>query len=110
MARYKYEGRDRKKIRTGIAVANSRKEAVAKLRDEGIRVIEIREMPATTLQKDITFGNPVKRDQFIMFLRQFSTLMRAGVTIVDSIHILSQQVESKALIKALSEIAEELRK
>lgn len=110
MARYKYEGRDRKKIRTGIVVANSRKEAVAKLRDEGIRVIEIREMPATTLQKDIVIGNPVKRDQFIMFLRQFSTLMRAGVTIVDSIHILSQQVESKPLRKALSEIAEELRK
>lgn len=36
--------------------------------------------------------------------------MRAGVTIVDSIHILSQQVESKPLRKALSEIAEELRK
>ncbi|WP_211653926.1 type II secretion system F family protein [Planococcus alpniumensis] len=110
MARYKYEGRDRKKIRSGIAVANSRREAVEKLRDDGIRVIDIREMPATTLQKDIVIGNPVKRDQFIMFLRQFSTLMRAGVTIVDSIHILSQQVESKALRKALSEIAEELRK
>lgn len=110
MARYKYEGRDRKKIRNGIAVANSRQEAVKKLRDQGIRVIDIREMPTTALQQDISFGNPVKRDQFIMFLRQFSTLMRAGVTIVDSIHILSQQVESKALRKTLSEIAEELRK
>lgn len=110
MARFKYEGRDRKKIRTGIAVANNRRDAVAKLREEGIRVIDIREVPTTVLQKDIVIGNPVKRDQFIMFLRQFSTLMRAGVTIVDSIHILSQQVESKALRKALSEIAEELRK
>ena len=110
MARFKYEGRDRKKIRTGIAVANNRRDAVAKLREEGIRVIDIREIPVTTLQKDIVIGNPVKRDQFIMFLRQFSTLMRAGVTIVDSIHILSQQVESKALRKALSEIADELRK
>lgn len=110
MARYKYEGRDRTKIRSGVVVASGRKEAVSKLRDEGIRVIDLREMPTTALQKDISIGNPVKRDQFIMFLRQFSTLMRAGVTIVDSIHILSQQVESKALQKALSEIAEELRK
>ncbi|MGE6367599.1 type II secretion system F family protein [Planococcus kocurii] len=110
MARYKYEGRDRKKIRSGIVVANGRREAISKLRDEGIRVIDIRELPVTALQKDISIGNPVKRDQFIMFLRQFSTLMRAGVTIVDCIHILSQQVESKALQKALSEIAEELRK
>ncbi|MGB6407181.1 MAG: type II secretion system F family protein [Planococcus donghaensis] len=110
MARYKYEGRDRIKVRSGVVVASGRREAVSKLRDEGIRVIDIREMPATALQKDISIGNPVKRDQFIMFLRQFSTLMRAGVTIVDSVHILSQQVESKPLQRALAEIAEELRK
>lgn len=110
MARFKYEGRDRKKIRSGIMVANNRREAIEKLRDEGVRVIDIREIEATTLQKDIQIGNPVKRDQFIMFLRQFSTLMRAGVTIVDAVHILSQQVESKALQKTLANVDEELRK
>jgi type IV pilus assembly protein PilC len=91
-------------------VAGNRREAIEKLRDEGVRVIDIREIPATALQKDISLGNPVKRDQFIMFLRQFSTLMRAGVTIVDSVKILSQQSESKALRKTLVEIDEELRK
>ncbi|MDN7240351.1 type II secretion system F family protein [Planococcus sp. N028] len=110
MARFKYEGRDKKKIRSGIMVANNRREAIEKLRDEGIRVIDIREMAATGFQKEITLGAPVKRDQFIMFLRQFSTLMRAGVTIVDAVKILSQQVESKALRKTLTEIDEELRK
>lgn len=45
-----------------------------------------------------------------MFLRQFSTLMRAGVTIVDTIRILSQQVESKALAKTLAMVEDELRK
>src|SRR5690606_13789446 len=69
-----------------------------------------REVPVGALQKDISFGSPVKRDQFIMFLRQFSTLMRAGVTIVDSVKILSQQVESKQLRKTLAENEEELRK
>lgn len=110
MASFKYEGRDRKKIRSGVIVADNRRSAVEKLRDEGVRVIDIREVPTSTLQKDISFGAPVKRDQFIMFLRQFSTLMRAGVTIVDAVKILSQQVESKALRKTLSEINDELRK
>lgn len=110
MARFKYEGRDRKRVRAGVVVAGNRREAVEKLRDEGVRVIEIREIAATALQKDIVIGNPVKRDQFIMFLRQFSTLMRAGVTIVDSVKILSQQVESKALRKTLVSIDEDLRK
>ncbi len=109
MARFKYEGRDRKKIRTGYVTSGNRREAVQKLREDGIRVIDIREVPVGALQKDITFGSPVKRDQFIMFLRQFSTLMRAGVTIVDSVKILSQQVESKQLRKTLAEIEAELR-
>lgn len=110
MARFKYEGRDRKKIRTGVIVATSRRDAVERLRDEGVKVIDIREVQATALQKDITIGNPVKRDQFIMFLRQFSTLMRAGVTIVDAVRILSKQVDSKPLRKTLVEVDEELRK
>lgn len=110
MARFKYEGRDRKRVRAGVVVAGNRREAVEKLRDDGVRVIEIREIAETALQKDIVLGNPVKRDQFIMFLRQFSTLMRAGVTIVDSVKILSQQVESKALRKTLVNIDEDLRK
>src|SRR5690606_9963212 len=87
-----------------------RRDAVERLRDDGVRVIDIREVETTALQKDITIGNPVKRDQFIMFLRQFSTLMRAGVTIVDAVRILSRQVESKPLRKTLVNIDEELRK
>lgn len=110
MARFKYEGRDRKRERAGVVVAGNRREAIERLRDDGVRVIEIREIAETAMQKDIVIGNPVKRDQFIMFLRQFSTLMRAGVTIVDSVKILSQQVESKALRKTLVNIDEELRK
>ncbi|MGE6412732.1 type II secretion system F family protein [Planococcus kocurii] len=110
MARFKYEGRDTKKVRTGMITAGNRREAIIKLRDDGIKVIDIKEIETTTLQKDISIGNPVKRDQFIMFLRQFSTLMRAGVTIVDTIRILSQQVESKALAKTLAMIEDELRK
>ncbi|KOF11787.1 type II secretion system protein F [Planococcus glaciei] len=110
MATFKYEGRDRKKVRSGTIVAENRRNAVEKLRDEGVRVIDIREIPTTALQKDISFGTPVKRAQFIMFLRQFSTLMRAGVTVVDAVKILSQQVESKALQKTLKEVDDELRK
>ncbi|TWT09014.1 type II secretion system F family protein [Planomicrobium sp. CPCC 101079] len=110
MARFKYEGRDTKKIRTGMMTADNRREAILKLRDEGIKVIEIREIETTVLQKEISIGNPVKRDQFIMFLRQFSTLMRSGVTIVDTIRILSQQVESRALSKVLATVEDELRK
>lgn len=109
MARFQYVGRDRKAIRKGIIQSANQREAIMKLRDDGIRITEIKQMAETALQKDIAIGNPVKREQFIMFLRQFATLMRAGVTIVDSCEILSQQVESKALRRALNEISYDLK-
>lgn len=110
MARFKYEGRDTQRVRNGVITAINRREAIVKLREDGIKTIDIREIETSALQKEISIGSPVKKDQFIMFLRQFSTLMRAGVTIVDTIRILSQQVESKALGKTLAEIEDELRK
>ncbi|MFC7364709.1 MULTISPECIES: type II secretion system F family protein [Bhargavaea] len=109
MPRYQYDGRDRKRVRKGTVQADNRREAVLKLRDQGIRVLNIIEMPETTLTKEISIGSPVKRPQLIMFLQQFSTLLRAGVTIVEAITILSQQVDSKPFRKILSEIGDDLR-
>ena len=109
MARFKYEGRDRKGKRQGTVTAGSKREAMIKLKDEGIRVIEMTEVPETLLTKDISFGNPVKLQHFVIYLRQFSTLIKAGVTVVEATSILSAQTESKALKKALLSVEQELR-
>ena len=73
------------------------------------RVIEITEVPETFLTKDISIGNPVKLQHFVIYLRQFATLLKAGVTVVDATAILAEQTESKALKKALLEVEQELR-
>ncbi|MEH7300189.1 type II secretion system F family protein [Neobacillus drentensis] len=109
MARFKYEGRDRKGKRQGTVSAGSKREAMIKLKDEGIRVIEMTEVPETLMTKDISFGNPVKLQHFVIYLRQFSTLIKAGVTVVEATAILSAQTESKALKKALLSVEEDLR-
>lgn len=109
MARFKYIGRDRRGKRQGTLNASSKREAAFKLKEEGIRVIEITEIPETVLTKDITFGNPVKLQHFVIFLRQFATLLKAGVTVVESMMILAAQTESKHLQKALLDIEQDLR-
>ncbi|MFK9091292.1 type II secretion system F family protein [Bacillus salipaludis] len=109
MARFKYAGRDRKGKRQGTVNAGSKREAMMKLKEDGIRVIEMTEVPETLLTKDITLGNPVKLQHFVIYLRQFSTLIKAGVTVVDATSILADQTESKALKKALLDVEEELR-
>ena len=109
MARFKYEGRDARSIRTGVIVAADKREAAMKLKSQGIRVMNLTVQAETTLTKEIVIGKPVKRDQFIMFLRQFSTLLRAGVTIIDAIRILSLQVESKPFKRILTAVNDDLR-
>ncbi|TXK85487.1 type II secretion system F family protein, partial [Parageobacillus sp. SY1] len=91
---------------TGTIVSESKRDAVMKLRQKGIKVIEIAEVPQTLLTKEITFGKAVKLQDFVIFLRQFATLIKAGVSIVDSTRILAEQTESKALKKALMEVEE----
>ncbi|PID24649.1 type II secretion system F family protein [Sporosarcina sp. P7] len=109
MARFTYEGRDAKAIRRGTVTATNKRDAAIKLKDQGIRVVNLVEQKETMLTKDITIGSPVKRDQLIMFLRQFSTLLQAGVTIVDAVRILSMQVEQAAFRKILTAVQEDLR-
>jgi type IV pilus assembly protein PilC len=109
MARFKYSGRDRTKKRSGTITAGSKREALEKLREEGIRTTEIVEVPETLLTKDISIGNPVKLQHLVIYLRQFATLLKAGVSVVESTKILANQTDSKALRKALLDIEAELR-
>ncbi|GAB6005620.1 type II secretion system F family protein [Geobacillus vulcani] len=110
MAQFKYEGRDRSgRKKAGVINAVSRREAAAKLREKGIRPLALAEVPPSIWNKEISFGRAVKLQHFVIFLRQFATLVRAGVTIVDSIRILAEQTESKPLAKTLLDIEQSLR-
>jgi type IV pilus assembly protein PilC len=109
MARYKYSGRDRSGKRQGTVNANSKRDAMSKLKDGGIRVIEMTEIPETLFTKDISIGSPVKLQHFVIYLRQFATLLKAGVTVVEATVILAFQTESKGLKNALFMVEQDLR-
>jgi type IV pilus assembly protein PilC len=108
MARFRYSGRDKFGTKSGIAYGTSKRDAIQKLKDNGIRVIDIEEIPESILTKDIAIGNPVKLQHFVIYLRQFATLLKAGVSVVDATRILSQQTDSKPLMKALLDMEVEL--
>ncbi|TKC15623.1 type II secretion system F family protein [Robertmurraya kyonggiensis] len=109
MARFKYSGRERKGKTQGFINASSKREAMQKLRTDGIRVLEISEVPESFLTKDISIGSPVKLQHMVIYLRQFATLLKAGVSVVDSTNILAEQTESKVLKRALLDVEQELR-
>ncbi|MCJ8006991.1 type II secretion system F family protein [Lederbergia wuyishanensis] len=108
MARFQYKGRNRQKIVTGKINASSRREAMERLSTVGVRIIEIEEIPESILTKDISFDRSVKLQHIVVFLRQFSTLLKAGITVVEATSILSAQTESKSLSNVLSQVKEDL--
>jgi type IV pilus assembly protein PilC len=108
MARFKYSGRDKSGTKNGVAHGSSKRDVMQKLRESGIRIIEIEEIPESLLTKDISIGNPVKLQHFVVYLRQFATLLKAGVSVVDATRILAEQTDSKPLKKALLDMEVEL--
>ncbi|RSK28023.1 type II secretion system F family protein [Bacillus sp. HMF5848] len=109
MPRYKYEGRDTSGKKSGVITSSSKRDALEKLKKEGIRVTLLNEVPETLLTKEIIIGNPVKLQDYVIFLRQFSTLLQAGVSVVDATKILAEQTSSKVLRRVLLEVEEDLR-
>ncbi|MNO57106.1 Type II secretion system protein F [compost metagenome] len=92
----------------GKFTAMDKSSAVEELRKRGVTVLSVVEIRKSVLTSDIYIGNPVKSIDFIIYCRQFATLIRAGVTLVDATTVLAQQTESKALKKALFEVGSAL--
>ncbi|WP_100373642.1 type II secretion system F family protein [Bacillus sp. FJAT-45037] len=110
MAQFNYIGRGTNgKTKKGVITGSTKRDAATKLKEKQISVLELTEAKATGLNKEISFGNPVKLQDFAIYLRQFSTLLKAGVSIVEATNILSKQTSSKALKRSLEAIEDELR-
>ncbi|MCM3386972.1 type II secretion system F family protein [Ureibacillus chungkukjangi] len=110
MTVYKYIGRTQQGAPTkGIVDAMNKQAAIAKLRAKGINPREVNESNSF-LHKELNIGvAKVKNQDFVIYLRQFATLIRAGVSIVESTRILADQTKSKPLKKALEAVEEDIR-
>ncbi|WP_017186711.1 type II secretion system F family protein [Alkalibacillus haloalkaliphilus] len=83
--------------------------AKARLRDEGLKIESIEEVKQSIWTKDIHFGNPVKNRDFVVFLQQFAALLKAGLTIVDSLGVLREQTKQKQLKESLYYVEIDMR-
>lgn len=111
MAIFQYEGKllngKRKK---GRITATSLREAKEKLRQESILVTDLSELESTGLNMEVNLlPERVKIEHLIMYVRQFATLIRAGVPIVRATSILRVQTESNVLKRTLSQVEDDLK-
>ena len=88
------------KAAEGIVEAPDQKAAIARLRAKKLSVTEIR--PAVIKKK--FFKPKVKNEDIVIFSRQLSTLVTAGVPIVQGLTILEEQAENPAFKTVLGSL------
>lgn len=111
MAVFGYEVIDKAgKITKGSIDADSIEMAKVDLKRQGMTLLNITEQTVLTRDLDIDIGGkPTPRDLSV-FCRQFVSMTRAGVTIVEAMKMLCEQTENKKLKKALGEVRVNMEK
>ncbi|MEK7267366.1 MAG: type II secretion system F family protein, partial [Nitrospirota bacterium] len=93
-------------IESGEITAATKEEVVAQLRRKNITATLITEKKAGKKLFGGFGGGKVNDKDIVVFTRQFSTMIDAGLPLVQALDILSTQVENKTLARVLGEIKE----
>ena len=105
---YRAMGPDGKEKKGNITATNL-EQAASKLKADGLIVMKLE--PENALNKEITFGTPrVKARDYAVFCRQFVAILKAGVSVINALQMMSEQTENKALKAASVCLVDDLGK
>lgn len=97
------------KEKKGSVTATNQEQAASKLKADGMIIMKLE--PQSALSKDITFGTPrVKARDYAVFCRQFVAILKAGVSVINALQMMSEQTENKALRSATISLVDDLGK
>lgn len=100
MAQYNYKVMDKSgKPKKGTVEAVNEEKAKEKLKSEGFIVQEIKEQGTGKKGK----GKKVKDQDLAVFCKQFGSVLNAGVTMISALEMMGDQIENKALQRAVRE-------
>ncbi len=94
----------------GSKEADNEEQVARELKAQGLIVLDITQQNALT--KDISIdigGKPSARDLSV-FCRQFASITRAGVTIIEALRMLAEATENKKMQKALMNVRADVEK
>lgn len=110
MAAFQYSAQNKSnKVINGIVNASSREAALSTLTNQGLKPISLNE--SKEAKSGINFsigGDKVGSKDLVIFTRQLSTMVSAGVPIVRALSTLAEQSESSGLKKVLAEVSKDI--
>ncbi|GBF73380.1 hypothetical protein PA598K_01667 [Paenibacillus sp. 598K] len=111
MAKYRYRAVDGAgKRRRGVVEASTEQQALEQLSDQQLWVSQLTDLSRSLLYREIELGGPkVKTEHFTVFCRQLATMYRSGISLVESVRVLSEQSPGKPFRKILADITAEMQ-
>ena len=111
MASYGYEAINKMgKEMKGSIDADSIEQAREKLKQQGFIVLSLKEESFLTKDINISFGKKVSARDMSVFCRQFVSMSRAGVSIMECLNLLREQTENEYLAKAIAQVHADVQK
>lgn len=92
------------KSKKGSLEGNDVEAIKSALKSQGLVPISVEKQTVFTRDLDISIGKRVSSKQLAIFCRQFSSILNAGVTIVNALEMLSEQSENKYLADAIRDV------
>ncbi len=107
MPNFRYQAKDRTgKSMAGVIEASDSKAAADVLRKQDLIIIAVNpeKSRTATLGKPRKGGGKVKLTELVMFSRQIATMIDSGIPLMQSLEILSEQIENKSFKTTVSEL------
>lgn len=110
---FNWKGLRANEFTSGLIDANSRDEAIFKLKNEGVIVTEIDDdapkQENKQVKKSSLFGpKKVKEEELLLFTRKFASMIEAGLAIVPALNMLKAQSENEVMTQILEVIVEKV--
>jgi len=110
---YEYKALDKRgKTLTGIVDADSSQEARGKLREQEVYITDLSDtlsMPGKSRTAGITLFTRISPIEVSILIRQISTLLNAGIPLVEALSAVIDQIDNKGLERILSQVRESVR-
>ena len=104
MALFSYAAKDAQGLKlSGLVEATDQRDAITSLHKKGLIVISVKEE-----RRKKTREQSVRLDDLVVFSRQLATMVDSGINLVQALHILSEQAESKVLSNVTTRIGEDI--
>ncbi|GAB5544813.1 MAG: type II secretion system F family protein [Sandaracinaceae bacterium] len=102
MAEFVYEAKARTgETKKGVMEAESVEAVQNRLKAQNLNPVKVKKKPK---EINIQFGSPVSEKELVVFVRQFATMIDAGLPLVQCLEILAAQGENKQFTNILKDI------